>query len=120
MRLERLENRDNIPTKINFLSHVDKLMSAVTETIDTCIPKCRPAPHQKCWWSQELMDRHNEVCRLAQRAYGRRSELGDLIHTNHKEARRHYATMIKNMKRYHGEGFLAHMFQSYSYITSIL
>ena len=82
------------------------LTCAITETIDTCVPKCRSAPHQKCWWSQELTERHSEVFRLAWRAYSRRSEPGDPIHTAHKEARRYYTTMIENTKKQHWEGFL--------------
>jgi len=81
-------------------------MCTITEMIDTCIPKCRSAPHQKCWWSQELTDRQSEVHRLTQRAYGRRSEPGDPIHPTHKESRRHYVTMIKNAKKQLWEGFL--------------
>ena len=70
-RLERLENQDDIPNKALLLSHVDALMCAITETIEVCVPKCKLAPHQKHWWSQELMDRHWEVCRLAWRVYSR-------------------------------------------------
>ena len=34
-------------------------------------------------------------------------EPGDPSHTAHKEARRHYATMIENAKKRHWDGFLA-------------
>jgi len=82
------------------------LTCAITETIDMCIPNGRPAPYQKCWWSQVLTDRCSEVHRLAQRVHSRRLEPGDPIHAAHNEARRHYLTLIKNAKKQHWEGFL--------------
>src|SRR5882724_584269 len=106
-RLEGLETQDDIPNEVILLSRIDILMCAITEMMDTCVLKCRSAPHQKCWWSQELTDRCSEVCRLVWRAYGRRLEPGDPIHTTHKEARRHYMTMIENTNKQHWEGFLA-------------
>src|SRR5882724_3168478 len=59
------------------------------------------------------MDRHGKIHRLAQRVYGRRLEPGDPIHTTHKEARRHYLTLIKNTKKQHWEGFLAALNEKY-------
>ena len=105
-RLKSLENWDDIPNEVLLLSCIDTLTCAITETIDVCIPKCKSVPHQKHWWSQELMDRHWEVHRLAWRVYSRWMEPGDPIQTAHKEARRHYVTMIENTKKQHWDGFL--------------
>src|SRR5882724_3259922 len=44
VRLEGLEAQDSIPNNVLFLSCVDMLMHVITEMIDTCILKCRPAP----------------------------------------------------------------------------
>jgi len=50
------------------------------DTVDTTIPKLKPALAQKHWWSRELADRCREVRRMAHMEYGRRTELEDLAH----------------------------------------
>jgi len=65
MRLSELETQEGIPTEAELFTWVDTLTHAVTETIDGVIPKCRPAPSQNPWWSQELNDRWAQVHRLA-------------------------------------------------------
>ena len=74
--------------------------------IETAIPKGNFPPHQKCWWSPELMTKHTKVLRLACRAYGRRSEPDDPMHQRHREARQTYGLMLKHARKHHWEGFL--------------
>ena len=112
-RLKNIENWDDIPNEALFLSCVATLTCAITEMIEVCIPKCKSAPYQKHWWSQELTDRCREVHRLARRAYSRQMEPGDPSHTAHKEARRHYATMIENAKKQHWDSFLTSLDEKY-------
>ena len=95
MKLEGLDAREDINSESEFFSHMDKLTCSVTEVIDTCIPKSGLVPYQKRWWSQALAVRCTEACRLACRAYNRRTEPEDLIHSSHKAARRINATMVE-------------------------
>jgi len=44
----------------------------------------------KQWWSEELMDRHREVQRLAQQVYKKRVHPQDPIHRIHKVKRNIY------------------------------
>ena len=55
--LAELAMTEYISMEAEFFTHTHALTCAITEVIDACIPKCRPMPHQKHWWSWELADR---------------------------------------------------------------
>jgi len=79
-KLEMLQSGETFHMEAEFFTHLDRLMQAITDTVDDLIPKLKPAPFHKCWWSRELDDRCREVLRVAHRVYGRRSEPGDPTH----------------------------------------
>jgi len=78
----------------------------ITDTVDVKVPKTKPSPYVKCWWSQELTDSCWEVWRLAQQAYKRRTDVLNPIHHAHKMKRNLYGGMIESAKRRHWENFL--------------
>jgi len=55
-----------------------------------------------------LMAKQMELCRLTRRAYSRRMDQDDLVHLEHREARRAYGMLIDKAKRGHWDGFLLH------------
>src|SRR5882724_11920527 len=105
-KLEMLQLSETIHTEAEFFSHLGRLTQAITDMVDTTIPKLKPALAQKHWWFRELADRCREVHRMAHRAYGRRMEPEDLAHHEYRTARKAYTVMIKNAKMAHWEDFL--------------
>jgi len=105
-KLKELETREDIHTPAELHTCIVELTCAITETMDSSITKNGPPHHQKCWWSQTLTTKFNEGGRLTQRAYSRRSDTEDLVHHEHKKARKEYGLMIESMKREHWAAFL--------------
>jgi len=69
--------------------------------IEDSIPKAGPLPCKKWWWSPLLTAKRMELHRLSHRVYNRRMELGDLVHLEHRAARRAYGALIEDAKRVH-------------------
>jgi len=89
-----------------FNTRLRELTHTLSEVIDTKIPKTRPSPYQKWWWSKDLAVKHREVCRLTRRAHNRRTEPEDPVHIETKTARHAYGLMIECTKKCHWEEFL--------------
>src|SRR5882672_10018104 len=89
-----------------FNTRLRELTHTLSEVIDTKIPKTRPSPYQKWWWSKDLAVKHREVCRLTRRAHNSRTEPEDPVHIETKTARRAYGLMIECTKKCHWEEFL--------------
>jgi len=53
-RLNELDAEGSISTEVEFYSRLNKLTQAITGMIDAKVPKVRPSPYQKWWWSKEL------------------------------------------------------------------
>jgi len=80
--LEQLESGEDVESASGF-SH-EGLTHMIKGVIETVTPNSNLPPHQKCWWSLELMAKCTEVCRLTCREYGRRSEPDDPVHQKHR------------------------------------
>jgi len=70
------------------------------------IPKTKPAPYAKGWWSKELSQKHPEVHKLGRRAYERRGDPQEPVHKAYKAARNAYGAIIEIAKGTHWESFL--------------
>jgi len=81
-------------------------MTAITDTIKSTIPKHRPFPYAKRWWSKELLQKCKGVQKLGRRSYTKRGDLEELAHKAYKAARNEYGTMITTAKKFHWEEFL--------------
>src|SRR5882672_434169 len=106
VRLAMLHLEEHIHSEVGFFSCLNELTCAISDTVDQHIPKTKPAPFQKRWWTRELADRRRELCKVARKAYSRRSEPEDPIHHLHRTARRAYSVLIENAKRTHWANFL--------------
>jgi len=84
-RLNELDAGGSISTEVEFYSRLNKLMLAITGAIDTKVPKVRPSPYQKWWWSKSCLQ-------SGQRYAGWHGHTGgghhfeDPIHHKHKAA----------------------------------
>src|SRR5882724_3975186 len=53
-KLESTDTRHEITNKSEFYSRLNTLMLAITDTIESTVPKIRPSPFTKRWWSKEF------------------------------------------------------------------
>ena len=53
-KLENIDTQHEIQNKSEFYSRLNTLTLAITDTIESVVPKLRPSPYTKCWWSKEL------------------------------------------------------------------
>ena len=63
--------KEDLGSADEFYSLLHALTRKVQETIDKMILRTKPSPFTKCWWSQELVQHHADVRRLACQAYKR-------------------------------------------------
>ena len=71
VKLEDLDMQVELNIIDEFNQCLEGLSQAILEVIDTRIPKARPSPYQKCWWTKELAEKQKEVHKLTCRAYSR-------------------------------------------------
>src|SRR5882672_7826691 len=105
-RLENLSTSDVIQNEAEFYNRLNALTQAIAETVDKSIPKTRPSPFVKRWWSKELSQKRSEVHRLGRRSYAMRGDPDEPTHGAYKDVRNAYGSMIDVEKRTHWEEFL--------------
>jgi hypothetical protein len=88
-------------TADNFQQTADLLMSKIHNTIQIHVPKSRPSPHSKRWWTKELTDLKSGLATLARNSYQLRDQTHHPAHEQFRKARNHYANMIKKTKKQH-------------------
>jgi len=108
-RLSELEVREELQDAGEFSRRLEELTQVIKDAIEDKIPKTKPSPYMKHWWSNELTSRCKEVCKLAHQAYRRRAHPQDPIHQAHKAIRNMYSAMIECAKKAHWDGFLANL-----------
>jgi len=97
---QALTNADQMETAI------DSLTQAITATIEDVIPKKRPMPHSKRWWTPELSTIRTKTKRLARISYRYRRQPLHPCHEEYKTSRNAYGNMIKEQKKNHWVNWL--------------
>jgi ribonuclease HI len=85
---------------------IDSLTHAITETIEDVIPRKRPTPHSKRWWSAELSTIRTKTKRLARISYKYRRQPLHPCHEEYKSTRNTYGNLIKEQKKNHWVNWL--------------
>ena len=81
-------------------------MKAINTAVEKHVPKSRPSPYSKRWWSKELSALKKTNKTASRRAYRHRAEPQHEAHAAHEEARRQYAETIEKAKKEHWEQWL--------------
>ena len=67
--LQKIDPPRVIATKEEFQRAAKQLDEAIRHTVDLAVPKTKPHPHQKRWWSKDLSTLMEELKRLRKLAY---------------------------------------------------
>src|SRR5271168_1266755 len=80
---------------------IDSLTQAITATIEDVIPKKRPMPHSKRWWTPEMSTIRTETKQLARISYRYRRQPLHPCHKEYKTTRNTYGNLIKEQRKNH-------------------
>jgi hypothetical protein len=80
---------------------IDNLTLSINSTIEDIIPKKRPSPHSKKWWTPELTAMRTESKRLARISYKYRRHPLHPCHEEYKITRNAYGNLIKEQRKNH-------------------
>ncbi|PSR73744.1 hypothetical protein PHLCEN_2v10434 [Hermanssonia centrifuga] len=95
-----------IKTREEFDQVLEQLTDALVEAREKTVPKRKPSPFAKRWWTADLAKTRFRVKRLARDSYRKRKEPHNLIHVEYKKARNEYGERIRKAKKEHWEAFL--------------
>ena len=85
---------------------LNALNTAITETMEAVIPKKKPSPHSKLWWTAEISKARTGTKKLARISYRYRRQPLHPVHEEYKAARNSYANAIKTQRRSHWNKWL--------------
>jgi hypothetical protein len=93
-------------TPQQFHHQLHALTKTIEDTTEELVPKSKPSPYMKRWWSLQLTQTRTETRRLGRKAYARRNDLADAAHENYRAARNRYTDEIERAKKDHWKEFL--------------
>jgi len=85
---------------------LEALTTAITDAMEAVIPKKKPSPHSKRWWTAELSKARTDTKRLARSAYRYRFQPDHPVHNEYQTARNGYASAIKAQRMNHWKNWL--------------
>jgi ribonuclease HI len=105
-KLEETIDTPALATPQQFHHKLHALTKSIADTTEALIPKSKPSPYMKRWWSLQLTQTRTETRRLGRKAYARRNNLSDPAHEDYRTARNRYAEAIEKAKKDHWKDFL--------------
>ena len=90
----------------HFEAQLRAVTAAIADMVEELVPKTKPSPYMKRWWSTELTRSRAAARRIGRRAYAWRGDPTDKVHDEYKVARNQYVAAIKKSKQEHWEAFL--------------
>ena len=88
---------------------IDNLTHAINSTIEDIVPKRRPSPLSKLWWTPELSAARTKTKRLARKSYNYRQQPLHPCHEEYKTMRNTYGNLIKEQRKNHWMKWLENM-----------
>ena len=98
-----------IETEAQFQEAARGLDLALRETVENCVPKTKPSPHSRRWWTKDLTELKKDVNRLNRIAYQFRAIPDHPSHRASKVARNRLADEIFMAKKDHWRNWLEEM-----------
>ena len=99
--LLEMEAPRELNSKEELIDALERLEAAITRTIEKVVPRKKPSPYAKRWWTKELEMARKEVRRIGQRArqYERYPEHS--VHDDWKKARNELLDLLRKTKHNH-------------------
>ena len=104
--LSKLPPPHQIDTEEDFQKTAHELDNALRATVESCVPKTKPSPHTKRWWSKDLTLMRKETNQLNRLSYKFRALPNHPCHKASKTARNKLADSIFKAKREHWQNWL--------------
>ena len=110
LRAHLPDTRESAPPEIHnpheFHAALQRVAEAIEKAIERNVPKSRPSPYSKRWWTADLTEMKKANKTLARRAYRHRGDPEHTAHEEHEQVRRRYADAIEKAKKSHWEEWL--------------
>jgi endonuclease/exonuclease/phosphatase family metal-dependent hydrolase len=98
-----------IMTKVQFEEAFDNLTSIIAKVVDAKVPKSKPSPYAKRWWSKSLDIERKEVHKLGRKSRAKLVYRNDPIHEQYRKARNAFSESIRKAKESHWTAWLETM-----------
>ena len=82
------------------------LSAAIQSAADQCVPKTRPSPFTKRWWTKELSELRRQKKKLRAKSYRLRAQRYHPVHEQATKASDEYAKSLEATKRKHWDDWL--------------
>jgi len=96
--LEKIPEPRQIDDEDQFHKALHDLTKAIHDTIEKNVPKHKPSPHSKRWWTKELNSARSLAKRTGERVYRYRNHPTHPVHKDARRARNNYSELIKQTK----------------------
>ena len=80
---------------------VNNLTRVIKNTMEGVIPKKKPTPHSKRWWTIELSEARTKTKQLARKSYTYKHQPSHPCHDEYRTERNSYSNLIKEQRRNH-------------------
>jgi hypothetical protein len=103
IELAKLPEPHTLHSVPKFKMSLNTFASSLDSIIEKHVPVSKPTPFKKWWWSTELKDKQNQVCKLARKVYWlvRHHDFDHPIHEEHCICRNEYTELIRRSKQEH-------------------
>ena len=96
--LAKLSPVQPLVTDDEFQTSARDITKAIQSTIEETIPRSRPNPHSKRWWTKDLTIMRREVAKLSHLSYRTRDIPNHPSHEEHRIKRNEYTEAINKPK----------------------
>ena len=104
--MAKLPQAQPLVTDDEFQISARDITKAIQSTIEETIPRSRPNPHSKRWWTKDLTLMRREVAKLSHLSYRTRNIPNHPSHEEHRIKRNEYTEAIKQTKKQHWTDWL--------------
>lgn len=117
-QLGRIPPPQPLASKDEFNVAAQNLTKALHDTIDEIIPKTKPSPHAKRWWTREISQLIAQKHELSHISYKFRAVIDHPSHEEHRKIRNRVSETIHKAKKEHWEQFLEEATQREMWIAN--
>jgi hypothetical protein len=101
IELDKIPPALPLVTDEEFQTAACALTTAIQRTIEQKVPRSKPNPHTKRWWTKELTTLRRDVAKLSHRSYKYRDDTDHRCHEEYRTKRNQYSEAIKQTKKAH-------------------
>jgi hypothetical protein len=100
-KLAKIPPAQPVVTDNKFQTVAHNLTTTIQDIIEQVLPKSKPNPHSKRWWTKDLTMMHCEVAKLSHLSYRNKSYANHYSHEEYCIKRNQYTKAIKKTKKEH-------------------